>query len=130
MAEQGWRKGPWTPEEDKLLSEYVKLNGEGRWSSVSRHSDKSSQKQDKRKAQILKPEMQHHHHQQLEAGEMKMENTFDDHVKMNEAEMFHNLEDQCSSVMSQDVASWADFVVEDYYGLWGGLWNLDDHPPG
>ena len=36
QEEQGWRKGPWTPEEDKLLSEYVKLNGEGRWSSVSR----------------------------------------------------------------------------------------------
>ncbi|KAB1211430.1 Transcription factor MYB48 [Morella rubra] len=36
MPEQGWRKGPWTPEEDKLLSEYVSLNGEGRWSSVAR----------------------------------------------------------------------------------------------
>ncbi|XVF81766.1 hypothetical protein PTKIN_Ptkin15bG0182700 [Pterospermum kingtungense] len=35
---QGWRKGPWTPEEDKLLSEYVNSNGEGRWSSVSRSS--------------------------------------------------------------------------------------------
>ncbi|CAN1826773.1 Transcription factor MYB48 [Linum perenne] len=34
--EQGWRKGPWTPEEDKLLIEYVNLNGEGRWSSVSK----------------------------------------------------------------------------------------------
>lgn len=34
--EQGWRKGPWTPKEDKLLSEYVSLHGEGRWSSVAR----------------------------------------------------------------------------------------------
>ncbi|KAM3363686.1 MYB-like transcription factor EOBII [Capsicum galapagoense] len=34
--QQGWRKGPWTPEEDKMLSEYVKLHGEGRWSSVAR----------------------------------------------------------------------------------------------
>ncbi|KAK4490756.1 hypothetical protein RD792_001463 [Penstemon davidsonii] len=33
--EQGWRKGPWTPEEDKLLFQYVSQNGEGRWSSVS-----------------------------------------------------------------------------------------------
>ncbi|KAK4426267.1 Transcription factor [Sesamum alatum] len=33
--EKGWRKGPWTPEEDKLLIEYVSRNGEGRWSSVS-----------------------------------------------------------------------------------------------
>lgn len=36
VQEQGWRKGPWTPEEDKLLSEYVNLHGEGRWSSVAR----------------------------------------------------------------------------------------------
>ncbi|KAJ0098506.1 hypothetical protein Patl1_21642 [Pistacia atlantica] len=37
-TEQGWRKGPWTPEEDKLLTEYVNLHGEGRWSSVSMSS--------------------------------------------------------------------------------------------
>ncbi|KNA14469.1 hypothetical protein SOVF_107270 isoform A [Spinacia oleracea] len=36
VQHQGWRKGPWTPEEDKLLIEYVNLHGEGRWSSVSR----------------------------------------------------------------------------------------------
>ncbi|XVE78577.1 hypothetical protein DITRI_Ditri13aG0157000 [Diplodiscus trichospermus] len=35
-AKQRWRKGPWTPEEDKLLAEYVNLNGGGRWSSVAR----------------------------------------------------------------------------------------------
>ncbi|KAE8730474.1 Transcription factor MYB51 [Hibiscus syriacus] len=32
----GLKKGPWTPEEDKLLTEYVNLHGEGRWSSVAR----------------------------------------------------------------------------------------------
>lgn len=32
---QGCRKGPWTPEEDKLLTEYVASSGEGRWSSVA-----------------------------------------------------------------------------------------------
>ncbi|XP_077228678.1 uncharacterized protein LOC143861688 [Tasmannia lanceolata] len=35
-AEEGWRKGPWTTEEDKLLIEYVGLHGEGRWNSVAK----------------------------------------------------------------------------------------------
>lgn len=36
ISEQSWRKGPWTPEEDKLLLEYVSRYGEGRWSCVSK----------------------------------------------------------------------------------------------
>lgn len=32
----GWRKGPWTPQEDKLLIQYITDYGEGRWSSVSK----------------------------------------------------------------------------------------------
>ncbi|RDY00108.1 Transcription factor MYB21 [Mucuna pruriens] len=36
IEEEGWRKGPWTAEEDRLLIQYVKLHGEGRWNSVSR----------------------------------------------------------------------------------------------
>ncbi|WOH16195.1 hypothetical protein DCAR_0935744 [Daucus carota subsp. sativus] len=36
LEAQGWRKGPWTSEEDRLLIEYVKLHGEGRWNSVAR----------------------------------------------------------------------------------------------
>ncbi|KAM7516682.1 hypothetical protein LguiA_006265 [Lonicera macranthoides] len=36
--QQGWRKGPWTPEEDKLLSDYINLHGDGRWSSVAKCS--------------------------------------------------------------------------------------------
>jgi len=103
------------------------------WRTHFKKKDKSSQKQEKRNALILKQEVQQQQQQQLEAGEMKMVNTID-HVKMHEAQemyfMYHNLEDQCSPVMTQDAASWADFVVEDFYGLWGGLWNLDDHPQG
>ncbi|KAK8548688.1 hypothetical protein V6N12_061596 [Hibiscus sabdariffa] len=34
--DEGWRKGPWTAEEDKLLIEYVRVHGEGRWNSVAR----------------------------------------------------------------------------------------------
>ncbi|XP_073127815.1 transcription factor MYB24-like [Henckelia pumila] len=30
-----WKKGPWTAEEDRLLMEYVKLHGEGRWNNVA-----------------------------------------------------------------------------------------------
>ncbi|KZV34037.1 Myb domain protein 79 isoform 1 [Dorcoceras hygrometricum] len=33
---EGWKKGPWTAEEDRLLMEYVKLHGEGRWNNVAR----------------------------------------------------------------------------------------------
>ncbi|BAT94675.1 hypothetical protein VIGAN_08129600 [Vigna angularis var. angularis] len=36
IEEQGWRKGPWTAEEDRLLIQYVRLHGEGRWNSVAR----------------------------------------------------------------------------------------------
>ncbi|KAL3507466.1 hypothetical protein ACH5RR_032848 [Cinchona calisaya] len=36
MMKEGCRKGPWTAEEDRLLIEYVKLHGEGRWNSVAR----------------------------------------------------------------------------------------------
>ncbi|KAL2528663.1 myb domain protein [Forsythia ovata] len=38
VSEQGGRKGPWSPEEDKLLAQYVSLHGEGRWSCVARSS--------------------------------------------------------------------------------------------
>ncbi|KAK3194342.1 hypothetical protein Dsin_025652 [Dipteronia sinensis] len=30
------RKGPWTPEEDSLLKNYVAIHGDGRWNSVAR----------------------------------------------------------------------------------------------
>ncbi|XP_065864926.1 trichome differentiation protein GL1-like [Euphorbia lathyris] len=36
LIDEGWRKGPWTAEEDRLLIEYVKSHGEGRWNSVAR----------------------------------------------------------------------------------------------
>lgn len=36
IIDEGWRKGPWTAEEDRLLIEYVRVHGEGRWNSVAR----------------------------------------------------------------------------------------------
>jgi len=32
----GWRKGPWTSQEDQLLVDHVRQYGEGRWNSVSK----------------------------------------------------------------------------------------------
>ena len=43
IEEQVWRKGPWTAEGDKLLVEYVRLHGEGRWNSVARLASKKHQ---------------------------------------------------------------------------------------
>ncbi|CAL9146401.1 unnamed protein product [Musa hybrid cultivar] len=34
-----WRKGPWTAQEDKLLTEHVSLHGDGKWNSVSKLTD-------------------------------------------------------------------------------------------
>ncbi|XP_010527183.1 PREDICTED: myb-related protein 305-like [Tarenaya hassleriana] len=35
-VEEGWRRGPWTAEEDELLIQYVRVHGEGRWNSVAK----------------------------------------------------------------------------------------------
>ncbi|OEL27405.1 Transcription factor MYB57 [Dichanthelium oligosanthes] len=36
MLQEGWRKGPWTSLEDRLLTEYVQQHGEGSWNSVAK----------------------------------------------------------------------------------------------
>ncbi|KAL6901863.1 hypothetical protein ACP4OV_004739 [Aristida adscensionis] len=36
MLQEGWRKGPWTALEDRLLTEYVQQHGEGSWNSVAK----------------------------------------------------------------------------------------------
>ena len=33
----GLKKGPWSPEEDKLLIDWVKKNGKGKWAKCSRY---------------------------------------------------------------------------------------------
>ncbi|CAA2968556.1 transcription factor MYB48-like [Olea europaea subsp. europaea] len=38
VSEQCWTKGPWTPEEDKLLTLCVSQYGDGRWNFVARSS--------------------------------------------------------------------------------------------
>ncbi|XP_008810819.1 MYB-like transcription factor EOBII [Phoenix dactylifera] len=32
----GWRKGPWTAQEDEILIEHINQHGEGRWNSISK----------------------------------------------------------------------------------------------
>ncbi|KAF8780056.1 hypothetical protein HU200_001707 [Digitaria exilis] len=36
LLQEGWRKGPWTALEDRLLTEYVQQHGEGSWNSVAK----------------------------------------------------------------------------------------------
>ncbi|XP_047083528.1 transcription factor MYB2-like [Lolium rigidum] len=36
VLQGGWRKGPWTALEDRLLTEYVQQQGEGSWNSVAK----------------------------------------------------------------------------------------------
>ncbi|EEF36434.1 r2r3-myb transcription factor, putative [Ricinus communis] len=184
IPEQGWKKGPWTPEEDKLLSEYVKLHGEGRWSSVAMYAGlnrsgkscrlrwvnylrpglkrsqitpqeegiiielhalwgnkthfkrkgKTSKKQEKLlDSQDLEQQQQEQQEQQHQLGDdMKMvTNTSDENMheiqgkQENMVFKYPTLGDQCLPVMSQDVTSWTDFLMDDGL-IWGGLWNFDD----
>ncbi|URD83777.1 MYB family transcription factor [Musa troglodytarum] len=36
LDDDGWKKGPWTAQEDKLLVEHVNLHGDGKWNPVSK----------------------------------------------------------------------------------------------
>ncbi|KAK4833522.1 hypothetical protein QYF36_018641 [Acer negundo] len=213
-AEQGWRKGPWTPEEDKLLNEYVNLHGEGRWSSVARSAglnrsgkscrlrwvnylrpglkrgqitpqeegiiielhalwgnkwstiarylpgrtdneiknywrthfkkrEKSSHKQEKRKAQLLKQKQQQENMSRVSshADTDKLLKVIDQGNPENQQNItvtMHpstsTVEDHYSPIMYHHdnniiASNWSSdqYCVVDE-GLWGGLWNLDDHP--
>ncbi|XP_039021170.1 MYB-like transcription factor EOBI [Hibiscus syriacus] len=206
----GLKKGPWTPEEDKLLTQYVSLHGEGRWSSVARSAglnrsgkscmlrwvnylrpglkrghitlqeegiiielhalwgnkwstiarylpgrtdneiknywrthfkkEKSSLKQQQRKAQILKLKQQQQQKEKpdkKEAGDYGKVNSESiettDQIPKGKHEMvfmYPTSEDQClsqepASYAAANAASWMDQYLVDE-GLWGGWWNLDD----
>lgn len=36
----GLKKGPWTPEEDQALIDYIKKNGHGRWRTLPKNAGK------------------------------------------------------------------------------------------
>ncbi|KAK7340691.1 hypothetical protein VNO77_21401 [Canavalia gladiata] len=69
-TEKGWRKGPWSHEEDKLLSEYVSLHGEGRWSSVAKFTglNRSGKSCRLRWVNYLRPGLKKGHLTALEEG--------------------------------------------------------------
>ncbi|PQM37814.1 transcription factor WER-like [Prunus yedoensis var. nudiflora] len=37
-SKEGVKRGPWTAQEDKLLADYIRAHGEGKWSSVSKQA--------------------------------------------------------------------------------------------
>ncbi|CAL9132778.1 unnamed protein product [Musa acuminata var. zebrina] len=51
-TEDGWRKGPWTVQEDQLLIEHVTLHGEGQWNSVSKLSGRSAEEREELQASV------------------------------------------------------------------------------
>lgn len=38
---QGLKKGPWTPEEDEILIDYINKNGHGSWRSLPKQAGSS-----------------------------------------------------------------------------------------
>lgn len=40
-GDEGWRKGPWSAQEDGLLVHHVNLHGEGKWNSVAKSTGAS-----------------------------------------------------------------------------------------
>jgi myb proto-oncogene protein len=39
-SKEGLNKGPWTADEDKLLTDYMKARGEGKWGKVPKETGK------------------------------------------------------------------------------------------
>ncbi|PIM99979.1 hypothetical protein CDL12_27518 [Handroanthus impetiginosus] len=155
VSEQGWRKGPWTPEEDKLLIEYVRQHGEGRWSCVSKSAArylpgrtdneiknywrthfkkrKTSDNQDKRKShrQTEQQKQEYDPKSTKASSDQAAEAMSDEEKGKKPTEMAdQNLENNQFLPMNyqQNCTNWSDYyniIPVDNY-LWGGLWNLDD----
>ncbi|KAG6475028.1 hypothetical protein ZIOFF_064245 [Zingiber officinale] len=151
--EEGWRKGPWTAMEDKLLIDHVNLHGEGRWSSISkltglRRSGKSCRL---RWVNYLRPDLKRGNitpeeediilelHAAWGNRYLDCNSHFGDKEDMGqqieqEVAYLRMLQDGGSSTDNGGIALQAGdeygspgLVMEEYDGgLWGSLWNLDD----
>ncbi|KAG7033217.1 Transcription factor MYB23, partial [Cucurbita argyrosperma subsp. argyrosperma] len=108
--EKEWRKGPWTPEEDKLLSEYVKVHGEGRWTSVAtdiKTSPPISFEQDREEKDMMKP---------CERDNDELGMVFTEPAAMAADQSY-------LSMVYEDFATWAAAAAAEESYLWGGLWE-------
>ncbi|MBA0822184.1 hypothetical protein Goarm_018998, partial [Gossypium armourianum] len=112
------------------------------WRTHYEKKEKSTLKQQKRKAEILKLKQQQQQEKpDKDEGEDGKVNSEAVEITNHQSEgkqqmvfMYPSSEDQCLAMMSQEpanAASWIDQYLVDE-GLWSGLWNLDDdhHQPG
>ncbi|KAA3459142.1 transcription factor MYB59 [Gossypium australe] len=156
----GLKRGQITPQEEGIIIELHALWG-NKWSTIARYlpgrtdneiknywrthynkKEKSTLKQQKRKAEILKLKQQQQQEKpDRDEGEDGKVNSEAVEITNHQSEgkqqmvfMYPSSEDQCLAMMSQEpanAASWIDQYLVDE-GLWSGLWNLDDdhHQPG
>ncbi|KAF4351603.1 hypothetical protein F8388_003256 [Cannabis sativa] len=133
IEEEGWRKGPWTSEEDRLLIEYVRLHGEGRWNSVARLAGlkRNGKSCRLRWVNYLRPDLKRGqitpHEESIilelharwgnrqEMSSVAFPQTVDE---QNFLYTMLNVNNNVSAVPE------AQAINEDI--LWDGLWNLDD----
>lgn len=54
-AKEGLNRGAWTAAEDKILSDYIKMQGEGKWRSLPKRAGKpiQSEKKEKKKIEVV-----------------------------------------------------------------------------